>query len=296
MMSAKRDNKKQQNARNGEKICCFVTFAVSASGQQAGVPVSKKLKRRHMIEQIVHERGTVSVGALAEMLDVSMQTIRRDLDRLSGSEALRRLHGRVELSEGRRNTPFDLRAGTNLAGKEAIGAAAAALIPDGATLFVSIGSTPLAVARALRARRELTVITNNLRVAMTLADEESNRIVLPGGEMRLPDRDIIGVDVTAFFGRYRADFALFGTAGVAEDGGLLEFHAAEVSACEQMRHNARRSILVIDRSKFGRSAPALGGNIAGLDHVVTDLPPSGDYLRLLRQLGPRVIFAQRGEA
>lgn len=253
---------------------------------------SKTIRRRDLIQQVVQERGGVSVGALAEMLDVSMQTIRRDLDAICDGETLRRVHGRIELAEDRLNTPFDQRTGTNTAGKRAIAEVAASRIPDGATLFVSIGSTALNVARALRHRKELTIITNNLSAAMALSEEVSNRIILPGGELRLPDRDLIGEEVVAFFGRFRAEYAVFGTAGVAEDGGLLEFHQAEVRASAQMRRNAQTSILVIDRSKFGRLAPALGGNLADVDLVVCDRPPPEPFAAVVEALGDHVIFAE----
>lgn len=252
---------------------------------------SRKLARREMILNLVQERGVISVGALADLLDVSMQTIRRDIDELCATEGLRRSHGHVELAEDRLNTPFDQRADTNFAAKRAIGHAAARLIPDGATLFISIGSTALAVANALRTRKELTIITNNLSAAMALSGEVSNRIIIPGGELRLPDRDMLGDDVVSFFGRYRADFGVFGTAGVAEDGRLLEFHSAEVRASERIRLNSGMSILVIDSSKFGRLAPALGPDIAGIDRVVVDRAPVGEFGHLADTLGDRLLLA-----
>ncbi|RIK88091.1 MAG: DeoR family transcriptional regulator [Hyphomicrobiales bacterium] len=252
----------------------------------------KKRTRRERIMAVVVERGAISVGALAEMLDVSMQTIRRDIDELCEGEGLRRLHGRVELAEQRLNTPFDQRTGTNFAGKQAIGEAAARLIPDGSSLFISIGSTPLSVARALRGRKGLTVITNNLSAAMALSDEVSNRIILPGGELRLPDRDILGDEVLSFFGRHRAEFGIFGTAGVAADGSLLEFHSAEVRASERIRQNARTSILVIDHSKFGRLAHALGPNIAEIDRVVLDRRPGPDFDHLIERIADRLLLAE----
>lgn len=143
---------------------------------------SKKIRRRDLIQQVVRERGGVSVGALAEMLGVSTQTIRRDLDLLCDGKNLRRAHGRIELAESQLNTPFDQRAGTNLTGKRAIADLAETHIPDGATIFISIGSSTLNVARALRRRKELTVITNNLSAAMAVSEEMSNRIIIPGGE------------------------------------------------------------------------------------------------------------------
>lgn len=255
---------------------------------------SKKRKRREDITALVLERGSISVEALAETLNVSTQTIRRDVDALCEGEMVHRLHGRIELSEKYLNTPFDQRAGTNLAGKRAIGEAAARLIPDGSSIFISIGSTPLSVAQALRRRRELTVITNNLSAAMALSEEVSNRIILPGGELRLPDRDILGVDVQDFFGRYRAEIGIFGTAGIAEDGGLLEFHAAEVSAREKIKENSQKSMLVVDCSKFGRHAPALGGNIADVDTVILDKPPLGDFASLVDGVEGDVVLAEGG--
>lgn len=255
---------------------------------------SKQLRRRDRISELVQSRGAMTVGALAEIFGVSTQTIRRDIDVLCEGDTLRRRHGRVELAEDRLNAPFDQRAGANPEGKRAIGAAAAALIPDGATLFLSIGSTVLCVAEALRARRELTVITNNLSAALALSGEVSNRIILPGGELRLPDRDMLGDEVVDFLGRYRAGYAVFGVAGVALDGGLLEYHSAEVRAAERMRANAQVSVLVIDHTKFGRLAPSLAGHIAQPDHVVLDRLPGAAYRDLTGGLGDKLILA-RGE-
>jgi DeoR family transcriptional regulator, glycerol-3-phosphate regulon repressor len=253
---------------------------------------SKKRDRRAAIEALVLEQGAVTVGSLAERFDVSMQTIRRDIDALCEGDMLHRVHGRVELSEQFLNTPFDQRAGTNLSGKRAIGEAAAGLIPDGSTLFISIGSTPLSVAQALRRRKGLTVITNNLSAAMALSEEVSNRIILPGGELRLPDRDILGNDVLDFFGRFRTEFAVFGAAGIADDGGLLEFHTTEVRATQKIRANAKKSILVIDWSKFGRQAPALGDNINDIDTTIIDRRPGEHFARLLENINDRLLVAE----
>lgn len=253
---------------------------------------SKKVRRREAIVALVVEQGAVTVGSLADRFDVSMQTIRRDVDTLCEGDMLHRVHGRIELSEEFLNTPFDQRAGTNLLGKRAIGEAAASLIPDGASLFISIGSTPLSVARALRSRKGLTVITNNLSAAMALSDEVSNRILLPGGELRLPDRDILGNEVLDFFGRFRADFAVFGTAGIANDGGLLEFHTTEVRATQKICENARKSLLVVDGSKFGRHAPALGDNIADIDTVIIDRRPPPAFAPLMDEINDRLLVAE----
>lgn len=253
---------------------------------------SKKIIRRDLIKQVVQERGGVSVGSLAEMLGVSTQTIRRDLDVLCDHQDLRRVHGRIELSPEFLNTPFDQRADTNRAGKRSIAEVVAGMIPSGSSVFLSIGSTPLEVAKALTCRQELTIITNNLSAAMVLSEEVSNRIILPGGELRLPDRDFIGEGSVDFFSRFRAEFAIFGVAGIAEDGGLLDFHPAEVRARQQMQCNARTSILVLDQSKFGRMAPALGGYLTEMDHVVVDHPPEAAHLAVLEPISDRLLYSE----
>lgn len=253
---------------------------------------SKKRKRRNAIAELVLEQGVVTVGSLAERFDVSMQTIRRDVDALCEGDMLHRSHGRIALSKEFLNTPFDLRADTNPSGKRAIGEAAARLISDGSTVFISIGSTPLSVANALSRHKELTIITNNLSAAMSLSEERSNRIILPGGELRLPDRDILGDEVLEFFGRFRADFAVFGVAGVASDGGLLDFHTSEVRARQKIRANAQTSLLVVDVSKFGRQAPALGDNIADMDRIITDRLPDGAYAQMLKATKNRLLVTE----
>lgn len=253
---------------------------------------SKKQRRREAISALVLERGAVTVGALSEQLNVSMQTIRRDVDAMCESDMLHRVHGRIELSKEFLNTPFDQRTDTNPLGKQAIGEAAARLIPDGSTLFMSIGSTPLSVAHALRRRNNLTVITNNLNVAMAMSDEPSNRIIIPEGELRLPDRDILGNDVLEFFGRYRAEFAVFGVAGIELDGSLLDFHSTEVRARQKISANAQKSILVVDQSKFGRQAPALGGNVTDIDAIIVDRRPEPAFAPLLDRIENRLVMAE----
>jgi DeoR family glycerol-3-phosphate regulon repressor len=115
---------------------------------------------------------------------------------------------------------------------------------------------------------------------------------LPGGEVRLPDRDILGNDVLNFFGRFRAEFAVFGVAGIADDGGMLEFHTTEVSVRQKIRSFAKKSLLVVDWSKFGRQAPAVGDNIADIDTVIIDRRPGDEFAPLLSKIKDRLIVAE----
>ncbi len=254
----------------------------------------KVAKRREQILGLVQRHRAVHVAELSTALGVSPQTVRRDINFLADGGVVRRRHGGAALADPHSNLAYDERRTTNVEAKRAIASLAAGMIPSGATLFISVGTTPAMVAQALRRHTDLTVITNNLHAAMALAHDRSNRIILPGGDVRLPDCDLLGDHVVQQFAGYRAEFAVFGVGGIAEDGGLLDFHRAEVEVREQMRRNSRTSVLVADRTKFGRAAPAVGGNLFDVHRIVVDLPADGPFARLLEAAQDRLVCAGGG--
>ncbi|MBV0913770.1 DeoR/GlpR family DNA-binding transcription regulator [Anianabacter salinae] len=247
------------------------------------------MNRQSTILETAQARGRVMVDELAEVLCVSSHTVRRDINALCAQGKLRRLHGGAEFIEGSSNLPYAARSSLNVAAKQQIAGRVAQLIPNGATLFFSIGTTPAVVAAALAEREGLTVITNNLNAAMALSEAPGARIIMPGGELRLPDRDILGSQAVDLFKAYRADFAIYGAAGIDNDGMLLDFHAPEVRIRQTARDNSRQAILVVDRSKFGRHAPAVGGYLHEADHVVTEARPDARFSALLDALDDRLI-------
>ncbi|WP_193748298.1 DeoR/GlpR family DNA-binding transcription regulator [Leisingera sp. ANG-M1] len=252
------------------------------------------MTRQTAILETAQSQGRVLVDELAERLNVSPHTIRRDINALCEQGKLRRLHGGAEFIEGSSNLPYSTRSALNVAAKKQIAGQVAALIPDGATLFFSIGTTPALVAAALAEREGLTIVTNNLNAAMALSEAPGARIILPGGTLRLPDRDILGAQVLDLFRGYRADFAIYGVGGIDSDGSLLDFHEEEVQIRQTLRDNARASILVADVSKFGRRAAAVGGRLEEADRIVIDQRPAAPFDALLEPVRDQLIIA--GEA
>jgi len=250
------------------------------------------MDRRSAILETAQSQGRVTVDSLSTQFGVSPHTIRRDLNALCEEAKLRRLHGGAEFIDGSANMPYAARAILNFEAKQAIAATVSEMVFDGATVFISIGTTPALVARALIAREGLTVVTNNLNAAMALSGNSTFRIILPGGEMRLPDRDFLNAAAIDLFDAYRADFGIFGVGGIDEDGSLLDFHAPEVRAREAIRRNSRRSVLVADRSKFGRRAAAVGGRLDEQDIVVLDGRPGVPFAALLEAIEDRLVIAE----
>ena len=163
--------------------------------------------------------------------------------------------------------------------------------PSRASVLFGIGTTPEQVALAMAGHEDLTVVTNNLNVAVALSAARSNRIVLPGGVLRLPDRDFLGHEVETMFRSYRADYGVYGVGGIDRDGTLLDFERDEVSAREAIRESCRTAILVADISKIGRLAAAQGGMIWDADIVVTDAAPPEEIAAAIRKSSARLIVA-----
>lgn len=254
-------------------------------------------ERQRQILAEVQATGFVSIESLATMHGVTAQTVRKDVNLLCEANRLRRRHGGVEaITAAAANIDFDTRQITNIEAKQRIGRLVAALVPSRASVLIGIGTTPEQVAVAMAAHEDLTVVTNNLNVAMALSHVQSNRILLPGGSLRLPDRDLLGPDTERLFRSFRADFGIFGVGGIDHDGTLLDFSTEEVTARLAIQESCRHTILVADHTKIGRAAPAKGGEVATIGTIVLDQPPPASLASILARSGGRLLIATNGAA
>jgi DeoR family glycerol-3-phosphate regulon repressor len=220
--------------------------------------------------------GRVLVDQLAASFDVTTQTIRRDLNELSRGGLLTRVHGGAVLATSVVNLDYTERRALALDAKRAIGERAAAMIPEGCSLILNIGTTTEQVAHALRDRRDLVVVTNNINVVNILAGSPKKEIILAGGMVRQSDGAIVGDDAVEFIRKFKVDYAVIGASSLDVDGSVMDFDMREVAVARAIVANARRTILVCDHHKFERSAPVRICTIADIDVIVTDrAPPPG---------------------
>lgn len=226
--------------------------------------------RHQAILEAARHTGSVSVDALAETLGVTPQTIRKDLNLLAKKSMLSRVHGGAVVTSGIGNLHYAERRLVAAETKDAIGAAAAALVPDGSSLFLNIGSTTEAIARHLTGHRELMVITNNLNVVEILADCPGIEVFAAGGRVRPGDRAVIGALAMDFIRSFRVDYALIGASAIESDGTFLDFDIDEVRVSQTIIAQAREVILTLDSSKLGRPAPVRIGGLDDIDYLVTD--------------------------
>ncbi|HBG98343.1 MAG TPA: DeoR/GlpR transcriptional regulator [Rhodobacteraceae bacterium] len=241
--------------------------------------------------RLLGETGSGRIQALSRQLDVSEETVRRAVRRLESRGLVTKLHGGVALKGWRREPNFTQRFSENPAAKRRIAAAAAGLIPDGASLFLDVGSTTAYVAEALRGHRDLMVVTNSLFAAHSLTGLNGNRVYMAGGELRAHDGGAFGAGAVAFVGQFRVGFAVLSAAAVDARAGFLlhDLREAELSRC--IIAAAEQSILVADATKFGRAAPIRLTDPAEIDRLVTDAVPPSPIGAMLRAAEVEVVLA-----
>ena len=227
-------------------------------------------KRQASILQMIDEFGFVATEAMVTEFNVTPQTIRRDLNELSEHGLLSRFHGGAGQVKSAENPPYEDRLQTGVEAKRKIAAATAALIPNGASIFLSTGTTIEAIAEALLEHEKLHVFTNNLHVARILTRNTSFQIIVSCGQVRHSDGGIIGSSSDDFISEFRMDIGIVGISGVDEDGSLLEYDPQEVKTAKTILRNSQKVIMVADRHKFGRRAMNRVGHIRELDVIITD--------------------------
>ena len=245
--------------------------------------------RHQEILNLTRQQGKVGVTELALHFDVTEQTIRRDLNALTEAGQLARVHGGAIIPSGVINLRYEDRQALAQAEKEAMAEACARLIPEGASLFMNIGTTTETVARALLSHRDLMVITNNLNVANILAENAGIEVVVAGGILRRSDAALVGEVTAEFVQRFKLDYAVVGAAAVDLDGSLLDYDYREVRVTQAIIQNARSSILVADTGKFRRAAPVRIASLAELDVFVTDRAPPKTIRKLCKTAGVSLV-------
>ena len=248
--------------------------------------------RLQEIQIIARREGRVSVEGLSKHFDVTLQTIRRDLSELADQGKMQRVHGGAILPSTVANIGYADRRDLNEAGKAAIARAVARDIPNGSSLFLNIGTTTEAVARALSGHRDIMVLTNNMNVANILVDNPNCEIIVVGGLLRRADGGLVGNVTTQAIQQFKFDLAVISCSALDEDGDMLDFDIQEVGVSQTIVQQARRSFLVADHSKFKRRAPARIGSLAQMDSFYTDAPISGALAHACRGWGTTVSIAR----
>ena len=238
-------------------------------------------QRQTELVELVHEKGFVTIDELVQNFKVTPQTIRRDLNLLAKADIITRHHGGAGSTSTTENTPYQSRKILNLYAKEQIANELVKIIPNGASLFINIGTTTETIARALLNHQGLNIVTNNIHVATILSAKEDFSVIIAAGEVRHRDGGIIGEATCDFMNQFQMDFGIIGISGISNDGSLLDFDFREVRVAQAIINNSTHVLLAADHSKFGRHAMIKQGNITQINHLFTDQHPPTEIQEIL---------------
>jgi DeoR family fructose operon transcriptional repressor len=236
--------------------------------------------------------GRVDVVELANDLDVTTETVRRDLTVLERAGVLRRVHGGAIPIERLGFEPaLAARDSVLVAEKERIAKSALAELPDEGVIILDAGSTMTRLADVLPTNRELTVVVNSTPLATTLAARPNLTVIILGGRVR--GKTLAAVDDWGWhpLRSMRVDVAFIATNGYSIERGLTTPDPAEAAVKREMIAASRRSVLLADHTKYGNDYFACFGSLSDIDVVVTDSGLDEGLAAELAAAGPRVIRA-----
>jgi DeoR family transcriptional regulator of aga operon len=239
--------------------------------------------------------GLVRTASLAAALGTSEVTVRQDLAVLDREARVRRVHGgAVRPGVGSPERPFEETAVEHRAAKAAIGRAAAALVRSGECVVLDVGTTPAAVAEALVAREDLvdvTVVTNSLTTALALERAVPRfTVVVTGGTLRPLQHSLVAPFNGTVLPMIAADVVFLGGTGVDVEHGLTNVNLPETEAKRMLAATARRTVVVVDGSKFGRAHIGVVRGLDDIDVIVTAEAPS-ELVEHVRAAGVQVVVA-----
>lgn len=245
-------------------------------------------RRNRILDQLT-TNGYVEAKELAQALGVDTSTIRRDLDALERDGQVQRTHGGARTVPGiTADLPYSAKIGVRLEEKATIARAAASRVTDGSTVILDSGSTTYEVAVALRRHADLTVITNDLRIAEYIAGLHRFRLLVAGGELLGSVYTLAGDRTVEFLRDYTADWAFLGADAVDHWTGITNTNTLEVPVKRAMIAAARSTVVVVDSTKFGHRALA---KVAGLDEVHALITDGDLDVETANLFGDRLIRA-----
>ena len=248
----------------------------------------RQADRLSSILETLSRNGSVSVAELAAGCGVSLSTIRRDLQLLDEQRLVARMHGGAVARSVVYELPLRYKAARRQEEKRRIGIAAASLVPEGATVGLTGGTTTIEVARALAEMAGITVVTNALNLASELAVRSNLKLVVPGGVARPESYELVGPLAEASLAGLNLDFVFVGVDGISVAAGCTTHHEVEAYTNLALIRRARRVIVVADSSKIGRVAFARICALADVHEVITDTEADAGAIGALADAGPTV--------
>lgn len=250
-------------------------------------------RRNEILEKLQSERRVV-VSELSQIYDVSEETIRRDLEKLVNDGFAIKSYGGAVINENVNiDLPFNIRKNHNVLGKQRIAELISTIVKDGESIMLDASSTAVYVAKALKGKRNLTVITNSVEIIIELFDVPDWSVLSTGGVSREGSFALVGPQTDRMLHSYYVDKAIVSCKGFDLSTGLTDSDELLANNKKTMLSAGKEKILAADSSKFGKTAFTSIGLLKDITCVVTDEKPAVKWLQTLKELGIECIYPRQ---
>lgn len=248
-------------------------------------------ERHKQILVQLEKNNTIRIADLSKSLGVTRQTVRRDLSELEKAGIVKKVHGGAVLNRTNIEPSYSTRVSTSAVEKEIIAEKAANLVEDGDAIYLDIGTTTLMMAKRLNQKKNVTVITNSLLIALELSKSPEIKVLLSGGELRGEELSLSGPISNKSMENIFIDKAFIGVGGLSLDSGITDYHLGESEFRRMMIKHAKRSYALADYSKMDITAIYKSIDLHEIDVLITNKESPKPLLQKLNEIGIEVLIA-----
>lgn len=249
------------------------------------------IERKNEILGKLRAEQRVLVSELAAYYGVTEETIRRDLDKLEREGYATKTYGGAILGNSTKtDLSYTIRNKTNVDAKNQIAELAASLIEDGDHLMLDDSSTSLFIARRLKEKKNLTLITNSVELVVELANVEGWTIMLTGGRLKPESLALVGGETQKMLRAYHVDKVILSCKGIDPEAGITDSSEFHAQTKQSMLRGAKQRILVLDGTKFDKISFVEIAPLSEMDIVITNACPPQRWLDFFAKAGIRVLY------
>lgn len=252
------------------------------------------VERRNQILEKLQEERRVVVSELSQLYHVSEETIRRDLDKLEKEGLIVKSYGGAVINDNTNiDLPFNVRKKHNVQGKQKIAELVASLVNDGEHIMLDASSTAVFIAKALKQKKRLTVVTNSIEVLLELSDVPEWNVITPGGILREGFLALVGPKAVSGIASYNVEKTFLSCKAFDPDRGFSDTSEEFVQVKQTMMSAGKECILAVDSSKFYKLAFSTVGDLKDIDRIITDKKPDDYVLKLCEEANVEVLYPER---
>ncbi|CAM3589363.1 MULTISPECIES: DeoR/GlpR family DNA-binding transcription regulator [Paenibacillus] len=250
------------------------------------------LERQQKIIELLTIRKVMKITELTDELKISVDTLRRDLNILTDQGRIEKIYGGVKLAESRfGESSMDERMVSHLEEKDRIARKCSEFVAEGDCIYIDSGSTTYQIAKYVKLRKKLTVVTNSLPVAMELMDSDVELIMI-GGKIRREEQSVVAYEYIFNFHELNVQKAFICCSGITIERGISDYNLEEAITRKKMIELSKEVYVMADSTKFGKDVTVSIASLDKIDYIVTDSNVNRGFIPKFKKTGTELVIAE----